>query len=192
MPVAGDLDLEPVGEGVDALGADAVEAAGVFVGALAEFAAGVEVGEHEFDGGDLELRVHVHGDAAAIVADGAGAVDMDGDLDAVAVAGEVLVDGVVKDLEDAMVEAALIGGADVHAGALADAGEAFELVDLRGVVEIERDVGRWGKVIFALFGFGLIGISRFGGILGFPGVLGLCGIVGLLGHKNWENRKRSI
>ena len=111
-----------------------MEAAGVFVGALAELAAGVEVGEHEFDGGHAEFRVHVHRDAAAVVGDGDRAIDVDGDLDAVAVAGEVLVDRVVQHLEDAVVEAALVGVADIHAGALADGLETFEFVDLGGIV----------------------------------------------------------
>ncbi len=44
LAVAHDVGAEPIGEGVDALGADAVEAAGVFVGALAELAAGMQVG----------------------------------------------------------------------------------------------------------------------------------------------------
>ena len=49
LAVARDFGLEPVGKRVHALRADAVEAAGVFVGALAEFAAGVEIREHELD-----------------------------------------------------------------------------------------------------------------------------------------------
>ena len=44
----------------------------------------------------------------------------------VAVAGHGLVDGVVDDLPDEVVEAARAGGADVHAGALADGLEALE------------------------------------------------------------------
>jgi hypothetical protein len=59
---------------------------------------------------------------------------MDGHIDFRAVAGEVFVDRVVEDLEDAVVEAAFVCWPDIHAGALADAGEAFEFVDFRGVV----------------------------------------------------------
>ena len=44
----------------------------------------------------------------------------------VAVAGQRLVDGVVDDLVDEVVQAALTGGADVHAGALADGVETLE------------------------------------------------------------------
>ena len=52
---AGDLDLEPFGNGVDAFGADAVGAAGELVAALAVFAAGVQGGEHHLDAGDAVL-----------------------------------------------------------------------------------------------------------------------------------------
>ena len=134
LAVALDLDLEPIAERIDALRAYAVEAARVFVGALAEFAAGVEVREDEFERGNFEFRVDIDRDAAAVVADRAGAVDMDGHIDFRAVAGEVFVDRVVEDLEDAVVEAAFVCWPDIHAGALADAGEAFKFVDFRGVV----------------------------------------------------------
>jgi hypothetical protein len=140
--VAGDFDFEPLGEGVDAFGADAVEAAGVLVGALAELAAGMEVGEDEFDGGDAPLGVDIDRDAAAVVADGDRAVDVDRHLDALAEPGEVFVDGVVEHLEDAVVEAAFVGVADVHARPFADRLETFQLVDLRGVVGL--GVGRRG------------------------------------------------
>ena len=52
----------------------------------------------------------------------------------VAVAGQRLVDGVVDDLVDQVVQAALAGGADVHAGALADRVETLEDGDRAGVV----------------------------------------------------------
>ena len=134
LPLAHDLDLEPGGEGVDALGADAVETARVLVGTLAELAAGVEVGQDEFEGRDLELGMDLDRDAAAVVADGDGSVGVNGHLDPRAVAGQMLVDGVVEHLEDAVVETALIGIADVHPGALADRLESLKLVDLGGSV----------------------------------------------------------
>ena len=130
----GDLDLEPLGDGVHALGADAVGAAGELVSALAILAARVEGGEDHLDAGDAVDGVDVDRDAAAVVADGDGAVDVDGDLDAVAVAGEVFVDGVVEDLGHAVVEGAFIGAADIHAGLFADGLEALEFAQLGGVV----------------------------------------------------------
>ena len=52
------------------------------------------------------------------------------DVDAVAEAGHRLVDGVVDDLVDEVVQAALVGAADVHAGAAADGLEALEDLDI--------------------------------------------------------------
>ena len=46
-----DLDVEPGRQGVDHRGADAVQATGHLVAAAAELAAGVQLGEHELDGG---------------------------------------------------------------------------------------------------------------------------------------------
>ena len=130
----GDLHQEAARQRVDHGGADAVEAARDLVAAAAELAAGVEGGEHGLDTGEPGLLVLVDGDAAAVVANGHAAVGVDGDLDALAVAGHGLVDGVVDDLVDEVVEAALVGGADVHAGAAAHGLEALEDLDLFGGV----------------------------------------------------------
>jgi hypothetical protein len=131
---AGDLDLEPLGDGVDALGADAVGATGELVAALAVFAAGVERGEHELDARQAGILVDVDRDAAAVVADADRAVDVDGDLDLGAVAREMFVDGVVEDLGNAVVQGAFVGAADIHAGLLADRLQALQLAQFIGVV----------------------------------------------------------
>src|SRR5690606_11479121 len=134
VAAAGDLDLEPFGDGVDALGADAVGAAGEFVSTLSILAAGVQGGEHHLDARDAVLGVDVHGDAATVVADGDGAVHVDGDVDAFAVAGEVFVHGVVEDFGDAVVQGAFVGASDIHAGLFAHGFEAFEFPEFGGVV----------------------------------------------------------
>jgi hypothetical protein len=141
MTVAGHLDLEPLGDGVDALGADAVGAAGELVAALAVFAAGVERGHHELDAGQAAVLVDVDRDAAAVVADADGAVDVDRDVDLGAVAGEMLVDRVVEHLGNAVVQGAFIGAADIHARLLADRLEALELPEFIGVVGLGTGVG---------------------------------------------------
>ena len=69
-----------------------------------------------------------------IVADRDAVVGVERDRDPVAVAGHGLVDGVVDDLVDAVVVAALEGVADVHGGALADGLHALEDLDLAGAV----------------------------------------------------------
>ena len=142
LAVARDLDLEPVRERIDALGADAVQAAGVLVGALAELAARVQVGQHQLHRRHVPLRMHVHRDAAPVVADGHRAVHVDRDLDLVAIAGQVLVNGVVQHLENAVVQPALIRVADVHARAFAHRLQPLELVNLRRIVLLRCAGGR--------------------------------------------------
>ena len=103
-PFAADLDLEPLRQRVDHRDPDAVEAARDLVGGVLELAARVEHGQHDLRRRPAALLVDVHRDAAAVVADRAGAVGVQDDLDAVAVPGERLVDGVVDHLVDEVVE----------------------------------------------------------------------------------------
>jgi hypothetical protein len=101
---------------------------------LSELATGVEVGQDEFQRRDLELRVDLNGDAAAIVTDGYRSVGVDSHLNARTISGQMFVDGVVQNLEDAVVKTTFIGIADVHAGTLANGFKAFQFVDLSGPV----------------------------------------------------------
>ncbi len=70
----------------------------------------------------------------AVVADGDAAVFGDVDPDAVAAAGHRLVDAVVDDLVDELMQAALVGATDVHAGASPDSLQAFEDLNVFGGV----------------------------------------------------------
>ena len=49
-------------------------------------------------------------------------------------AGEILVDGVVDDLENAVVKAAFVGVADVHIGAFTNTFEPLQFLDFRCVI----------------------------------------------------------
>ena len=113
----------------------------------------------------------VGGDAAAVVDDADAAVGQQGDVDGVGVAGEGLVDRVVDDLPDQVVQAALAGGADVHAGTLADRLEPLEDGDRAGVVV--RALGRTGEL-----GLGRLRAASAWAALRFVGSglgTGLCG-----------------
>ena len=111
-----------------------MQAAGSGVGAAAELAAGVQLGEDHLDAGQSGLGFDVHGDAAAVVVDLHGVVRVQDDLDVVAEAGQGLIDGVVDDFPQAVHQAAGVGGADVHARALADGLEAFQDREVPGGV----------------------------------------------------------
>ena len=134
VAIAPDLDLDALGERVDHRDTHTVQASGHLVTAPAELATGVEDGQHDGDRRQLLARWDVDGDAAAVVGDLNGAVGQDRNLDAVTEAGQCLVHRVVHDLPHQVVQAALTGRADVHAGSLADCLESFEDLDRAGVV----------------------------------------------------------
>src|SRR5699024_9620002 len=101
------LDVQPRGQGVDDGHTHTVQTTGDGVAAAAELAAGVQDGEDDLDG-RLALGLDdVHGDAAAVVDDAHAAVGQDRHVDGGRVAGQCLVDGVVDDLVDEVVQAAL-------------------------------------------------------------------------------------
>lgn len=92
------------------------------------------LGEDDLDAGQARAGLDVDGDASAVVADLDGPVAAEDDLDVGAHAGQGLVDRVVDDLPEAVHEAALVGRADVHAGALAHGLEALEDLEVAGGV----------------------------------------------------------
>ena len=78
----------------------------------------------------------VHRNAAAVVANGDRAIDVDGDFDFRAMAGEMFVDGVVQHFGNAMVQRAFVGAADIHAGLLADGFQALQFAELGRAVSL--------------------------------------------------------
>ena len=134
-PGAADLDLQAPRQRVDHRHADPVEPARDLVAVAPELAAGVQQGHHQLGRRDLVVeRMGIDGDAAAVVGDLAGAVGVEGDVDAGAVPGHGLVDGVVDHLPHQMVQAGRAGRADVHAGPLADGFKALQDGDLQRAV----------------------------------------------------------
>ncbi len=134
LALAPDPALEPRGQRVDDGHADAVQTARHLVGILVELAACVQLGEHDLGGRALGIVVVVlldaRRDAAAIVAHGARTVGVERHLTALRVTSQNLVDGVVDDLVNHVMQArAVVGVADVHAGALADGVEALQHLD---------------------------------------------------------------
>ena len=112
-----------------------METAGEFVSPLAEFATGVQVGQHELDGRHTEFRVHVYRYASTVVLHRDGTIRMDRDRDNVTEAGEVFVDRVIEHLENGVVKTSFGGGiADIHSRTLADRLEALQLVNLSGII----------------------------------------------------------
>ena len=85
------------------LGTHAVQTGGGFVGAFVEFGSGPDGGHDHLECGLARLGMHIHRDAAAIVEDEDGVVDIDLNDDDLAVASEVFVNGVVDQFVDQVV-----------------------------------------------------------------------------------------
>ena len=165
---AEDLDHQGIGQRVDAGDADAVQAGGDGVGVVVELAARVQHGEDHLGRGALFGGMHLGGDAAPVVADGDRLVGVDRHLDARAVTSQGLVDRVVDHLPHELVQAGVVGRADIHAGALADGLQAFEHGDVGGAVigvstwgrRRARFIGGAGGGLCVSVGRGLIGGAR--------------------------------
>ena len=144
LAVALDLQLQPLRQRVDHRDADAVQTARDLVARVVELPAGVQLGHDQLGRRSLLDRVLADRDAAAVVLDGDRAVEVDHHVDAIAEAGQRLVDRVVDDLVDHVVQAgAVIGVADVHPGTLANGLEALEDLDVLFVVLVARRLVRW-------------------------------------------------
>ena len=131
--IAGDLDGERAGQGVDHRQADPVEPAGGVIDLVGEFAAGMEGRQDDLEGrAVLELGMLVHRNAAAVVAHADGSVGRQLHLDARGVAGHRLVHGVVENLGEQVMHGACVGAADIHGGTAAHRLQALENLDVLG------------------------------------------------------------
>ncbi len=103
-----------------------MQTAGSAIRGIAEFGAGMQLGQHHFHAGELGFRLHVHRNASAIVRHFNGTIVMQGHDDVVAGSRKSLIDGIVDDLPQAVHQALAVGRADVHARTFAHRIQAFE------------------------------------------------------------------
>ena len=137
LAVAAHLHVHCGGERIDDGNTDAVQTARDLIPIAAEFAARMEHGEHDLNGGHAAL-MHIDGDAAPVVRNGNAVVPMDHDLNVVAVARKCLVDGVIHDLIDEMMQSAFRCRSNVHTWTFPHCLQSFEDLDLsRAVVGID-------------------------------------------------------
>ncbi len=153
FPVAPDNEFQPFGKRVHDRDADAVQTARDFIGILVELAAGMQLGHDHFGSAATFCLVHVDRNTAAVIFHRYRAVLVDGDIDAVAMAGERFVDRVVEHFIDHVMETrAVIRVADIHAGAFAHGLQALQ--DLDGIGAVFAGVGRaTGDVMVFAGGF---------------------------------------
>ena len=95
-----------------------MQAAGIFVGALAEFSARVQIRQHQFDGGHFPLRVHVHRNASSVVFDRNAIIYMNRNINVFGVARQCFVNRVINDFVNTVVKTSNSGIANIHTGPL--------------------------------------------------------------------------
>jgi len=114
--IAPDLQVQFFAERVHTGNANAVQSAGNFVRRCIELAAGMERGhDHLSRRNFFSVDVHrIDGNAAAVIHDSDGIIDMNCDINLVGVSGERFINRIVYDFIDQMVQANLARRADVH------------------------------------------------------------------------------
>ncbi len=119
--VAPDFQLQQMTQRVDAGDADAMESARNFVGRAVEFSARVQHGHHDLSCGQtLAINIHLtNRNAAAIVHDRDGVIDVNGYVDAISESGQGLIDGVVDNFVDKVMQSHLASRSDIHCRTLA-------------------------------------------------------------------------
>src|ERR1700730_4551344 len=129
LAVLADLDFELHAQCVNHRSPDAMQTAGNLVRAAIEFAARMQDRVHDFEGVALLRRMRSDRNSATVIFDRNAIVAQNLDVDLGAMTGQRLVNRVIDDLRDQMMETALGGVADVHAGALANRLETLENPD---------------------------------------------------------------
>ena len=95
-----------------------VQTTGNGVAATAELTASVQHGHDNLNGGLVLGGVLIHGNTAAVILYANSTISLDGHVNFGGVAGERFVDRVIYNLVDQVVQTALSGRANVHAGRL--------------------------------------------------------------------------
>ena len=133
--VAGDFDHQAIGQGVNDRKTDAVQAARGLIGVATKFPAGMQGREDHLQGrAILEFGVRIDRNAASVVADRDRLVGGEFKLDAIGVPGDRLVHGVIEDLCRQVVQGALVSATDIHTRPAANGFQAFQDLDIAGVV----------------------------------------------------------
>src|SRR5262245_56100383 len=136
MAVTPDLEVESLGQRVYDGDSNSVKTTGDLVALVVEFAAGVKLREDDF-GRRLAARMTIDGNAATVIDDGDGIVDVNRDVYLVAESCEGFVDRVVDDFVHDVMQAWRARRADVHGRSFSDGLKALEDLDLVGTVIID-------------------------------------------------------
>ena len=106
-----------------------METARDLIAVVVELTPGVKNGQYNFSG-RATTRMATNGNASSVINNRDGVVEMNGDVDLVAVPSKSFIDGIVDDLVHQVVQPLRTGLPDVHCWALPDRFEVFKDLDL--------------------------------------------------------------
>src|SRR5215510_12934766 len=144
--VALDLDFQSLRQSVNHRNTYAVQTTGNLVRSFIELTTCVELGKHNFCGGDFFRLMNVHRNSTTIVDHRDAIIDVNRDINLVAITGQSLVNGVVHTFIHEMMKSPFTGVTDVHSGALSDRFQPFQ-----NFYVIRSIVGRLRGICFGHF-----------------------------------------
>jgi hypothetical protein len=103
--VSPDLQFHEFREGIDHRETHAVKASRDLIALIIKFTSGVEFGHDYFYRRAFLLLVHIDRDATAIISNGDAVIDVNEDLDALAISGQGFIDAVIHQLLNHVVKA---------------------------------------------------------------------------------------
>ena len=119
-PIAANLRFGPAGKRGNSFRSHAVKTSTGAVGIFVELGAGAYRGHDHFERGSACCRMHVHRNAAAIVTHHHTAIDVDLNMNDLAVASQCFIHRVVDKLINEMMQTTGVDIADIHTGAAAN------------------------------------------------------------------------
>ena len=118
--------FQPFGKRVHTGNAHAVQTAGKFISAAAEFTARMQFGKHHFHSGFSFLFYYTRGNTASVIGDGYASVFLQFNQNGIAISRHSFVHGVIHNLVNQMMQSALIGRTDVHTRSLSHRLKTFQ------------------------------------------------------------------
>ncbi len=138
LPVFKDFHFQPFREGVNNGCTHAVQTAGNFIAAAAEFSSRVQNCENHSHGRDTDLMVDADRDSAPVIGNADDVARKNLDVNFVAVSGHRFVDCIVNNLINEVVQAARPCRANIHSGAFAHGFQPFQNLYLTFIVIVSR------------------------------------------------------
>src|SRR5215831_14516525 len=129
-----DLDFQSFRQSVDHRNTYAVQTTGNLVRSFIELATRVELRKHDFGSGDFFCLMNIDRNAAAIVDHRDTIIDVNRDINPVAITGQSFVNGVIHNLINEVMKSPFTGVTDVHSRAFSDRFEPFQNLYVIGSV----------------------------------------------------------